>query len=169
MAYVLLTIAASGLLIMAQADNEKITKPLPDLTCQNWNAQKRGADAGLMAKLAGVWEADGIIPATPGLIDETPEHVVVTQWATGELTYEKSACFAPFGLEPACAQSIGHGEWFAYPAEGAWFFYATYVSGSGYNGQMIAPNCGGGFARFAGKNTTIAQSGAKAKRTGPAP
>jgi hypothetical protein len=169
MASLLLTLAASGVMILAQADDGTIITPLPDLTCQNWNAQKRGADAELMAKVAGVWEADGVIPGTPGVIDATPEHVVVTQWATGELTYEKSACFAPYGFEPACAQSIGHGEWFAYPAEGKWFFYATRLTGSGYNGQMIAPNCGGGFARFTGKNTIVTKTGGTSKRTGAAP
>ena len=161
--------AASGLLTFAQADTDEPQTRLPDLTCQNWNAQKRGADAALMEKLAGVWEADTVIPGTPGIIDATPEHVVVTQWASGEITYEKSACFTPYGLQTACAQSIGHGEWFAYPARNGWFFYATNLTGSGYHGDMIPPNCGGGFARFKGENTTVSKTGGIATRTGGAP
>lgn len=162
--FMLLALSASPLLLAERIDAQNA-----DLSCQNWNAQKRGADAALMEKLAGVWESDGIIPAVPSLYDNTPEHTVVTQWADGRLIYEKSACFEPFGLPRSCAQSIGHGEWFAYPAKGGWFFYATYVSGSGYNGAMIAPNCGGGLAKLRGPDTSVGKSGGTATRTGEAP
>ena len=153
----------------AEDPNEPLYNRLPDLSCQNWNVQRRGGNAELMQQLAGVWEADSTIPGVPGLYDATPEHIVVTQWASGQITYEKSACLAPYGQQPACAKSIGHGEWFAYPTSGSWFFYATALAGSGYTGNMIAPNCGGGFSRFTGPDATQSQGGGTATRTGRAP
>ena len=164
-------IAATCALAPAQAEQpgEPLYNRLPDLSCQNWNAQRRGGDAALMQQLAGVWEADTMIPGVAGLYDATPEHVVVTQWASGQMTYEKSACFAPYGMQPTCAKSIGHGEWFAYRAQNGWIFTATAVTGSGYHGDMLAPNCGGGFARLIGPDTSESQRGGTATRTGPAP
>lgn len=169
----LLFVLASAGIVLAQDDGETAQGPdfnrRTDFSCQNWNAQARGGDRALMARLAGEWRANNVIPGTPGLIGNTPEQVVLKQWASGEITVDKYACFEPFGQQRACATSISQGRWFAYPAgQDGTFFYATALSGSSYTGGYLPPSCGGVYARFQDANTTVNQYGGVAHRTGPA-
>jgi hypothetical protein len=144
-------------------------KPNVNLSCQNWNAMIRSGDPQTMSQLAGVWEAQDTIPETPGVTPATPESIRMTRFPDGTLTYEKSACFRPYGLPEACAQSIGHGAWFARPAENGWISLALLLEGNGYTGGYLGVNCSIFLVRLTGENTLVNQFGGEGTRVGAAP
>ena len=146
---------------------------LPNLSCQNWNAQVRGGDPQVMAQLAGVWRSRGIIPATPGVIQATPEEMTMTRYPNGQLLYEKAACFAPLPppgmppLQPSCAKAIGQGGWYAHADQNGWIFVGLWMQGSSYTGQATPPNCGGVRVRFLDANRIVAEDGTQGQRIAP--
>jgi hypothetical protein len=146
----------------------------PNMSCQNWNAQVRSGVPQVMQQLAGVWRSTHMLPAVPGVMDATPETVTTTLHGTGQLLYQKDACLQPLpvaGMPPLprkCASAIGHGGWFAKPADGGWIFVGVWMQGSAYTGEALPPNCAGVNIRFTGPNATVNQYGVTEQRIGRA-
>ena len=174
---VLLNVAALAVGLVAPAHaqfgpRDDTPNRMPNLSCQNWNAQVRGGQPQVMAQLTGVWRSRSIIPATPGVMNATPEDMMMTRYSNGQLQYEKSACFAPLPppgmppLQPSCAKAIGHGGWYAYQEPSGWIFVGLWMEGSSYNGQMTPPNCSGVRVRFLDANHIVNEYGGQGERVG---
>jgi hypothetical protein len=125
-------------------------------TCKTWQAQVRAADREAMRQIAGVWEARGMIPGTPGLMADTPELVRSTNNIDGTFSVDKQACFQ---MQPVpgmdqmptnCAQSFIYGWWVAHFAEGGAIAVATMSSRSGYNGSALPMSCALGYLKPVG-------------------
>jgi hypothetical protein len=172
-------ILAAGLVTPAGAQlGERDDTPyrMPNLSCQNWNAQVRQGQPQVMAQLAGIWRSRNIIPATPGVMQATPEDITMTSYSSGQMVYEKSACFAPPppppGMPPLqgrCAKAIGHGGWYAYQEPSGWIFVGMWMQGSSYTGEQTPPNCSGSRVRLLDANHIVNEYGGQSERVGQVP
>ncbi len=141
-------------------------------TCDTWQAQVRAADQRAMRQLVGSWRGQGIIPGTPGIMEDTPEQVQSSFSMDGTFRIDRSACFQMLSvpgmpaMPPSCAQSFSYGWWAAHYGENGVLAVATMSSGSGYNGQALPMSCALGYLRPEGNNTMIDMSGGRATRIG---
>jgi len=97
----------------------------------------------------------------------------MTRYPNGALTYEKAACFpappSPPGvpqLQGRCAKAIGHGGWFARPAQNGWISVGVFMQGTGYSGEPNSPSCSLVLVRLVDGNTLENQNGGIGRRIG---
>ena len=157
---------------LAQTDDTPASNP--NLSCAHFNVEALSGDSRAMQSLSGVWRQESIIPATPGVTQDTPEVRITQRNADGTLLYEATACFQPLPmpglptLQGACAKAVGHGRWFARPLDNDWITVGLQTEGSGYGGNLTGQNCSLVRVHFVGENVIENEYGGRGERIGPA-
>jgi hypothetical protein len=140
--------------------------------CSNWQAEMAANDPQAMQRLVGVWQGEGMVPGTPGVVGDTPIQIRTTISANGAFQVERYGCFQMLSvpgmpsLPPSCATSLIYGQWGAHFAEGGWIAMISLASGSGFNGQALPMTCNIAYLQAPDGNTLIDPAGGRAQRIG---
>ena len=171
---VLVAIWAGGPATAQEDPNWQFPNPLREqnlaANCQNFQAMMQQADPQAMQALAGMWQGQGMIPGTPGIMPDTPYQYQVQNDASGNFQMQRYGCFTMQSvpgmpsLGQSCSTSMLYGQFAARWVDQNTVQVATMARGSHFTGAPMPPTCGIGYYRFLDQNTLVDQGGNRQTR-----